>query len=120
MDLLWIREGRSHDLVFKNGDCPVTTDRVDSITQKLYIRLRTFKGEWFLAEGYGVPWLENILGHKVKKTTVDMVIINTIMNVDGVKKLISFDSSFDNPRREYECRFVVQVDSGRMTNVITI
>ena len=120
MDLLWKRDGAVHDLVFINGECPTTDGRSDSVAQRLYIRLRTFKGEWFLAEGYGVPWLENVLGHKVKKSTVDMVVMDAIMSVEGVKRIISFESSFDNPKREYECKFVVVADNGVATEEITI
>lgn len=118
MDLLWKRDGIVHDLVFVNGDCPVTNGRSDSVAQRIYLRLRTFRGEWFLSENYGVPWLERILGHKVKKTTVDMVIINEIMSVKGVKKILSFESTFDNSVRDYSCKFTVVADDGFEENII--
>lgn len=112
MDLLWKRDGEVHDLVFVNGECPTTDGRSDNVAQRLYIRLRTFRSEWFLNVDYGVPWLENILGHKVKKQTVDMIIQSQILSERGVKKLIKFESSFDRVRRVYECRFSVLTDEG--------
>src|SRR5690625_7764190 len=77
MDLLLDRN--NHDLVFVNGECPTTGDMVDVVTQRLYIRLRTFLGEWYLNYKYGVPWLEKVLGHKTKKSSVDMVIQEQIL-----------------------------------------
>ena len=120
MDLLLKRDGKVHDLVFVNGACPTTSGRADAAAQRLYIRLRSFKGEWFLNEEHGVPWLEEVLGKKVRKSTVDMIIQSTILDVVGVKKLIKFESTFNNKTREYECRFVVMSDDGNFTEEIVI
>lgn len=118
MDLLWEREGKVHDLVFVNGDCPSTKSRTDNVVQRLYIKLRTFRGEWFLNTGYGVPWLEEVLGKKVSKSTVDMIIQRAIMTTNGVKRITSFSSSYNNSTREYECRFGFISDEGEWAEVI--
>lgn len=110
MDLLLNRD--THDLVFINGACPTTGDRVDVVIQRLYIRLRTFFGEWYLNVGYGVPYLERILGHKVKKSTVDMILQEQILGENGVESILAFSSSMDNPTRHYSCSFRVKTDSG--------
>lgn len=120
MDLLWKRDGKVHDLVFTNGECPTTSGRTDNVAQRLYLKLRTFQGEWFLNEGHGVPWLEDVLGKKVKKSTVDMIIQNAILTTSGVKSIEVFSSSFDNGRREYECRFTFISDAGERSEEIII
>lgn len=123
MDLLLERETdkpNTHDLIFVNGGCPVTSDRTDVVTQRVYIRLRTFLGEWYLNAPYGVPWLERILGHKGRKSTIDAILQEQIQSVSGVAEITEFTSSFDNARREYSCSFRVRTDSGQLSNTITI
>lgn len=123
MDLLLVRESglpNTHDLSFKNGICEVTTGRTDCVTQRIYIRLRTFLSEWYLDETYGIPWLERILGHKGKKSTVDSIIQEKILSVDGVAQILEFSSTFDNGRRVYSCSFKVRTDNGQLSNTITI
>lgn len=118
MDLLLNRV--TNDLVFVNGECPTTTDIVDRVIQRLYIRLRTFYQEWWLDDTYGVPWLERILGHKVKKSTVDMIIQEQILSEREVAEVVSFSSKYVNDTRDYSCSFQVRTDGGQVSPVITI
>lgn len=120
MDLLMNRDGKVHDLIFVNGECPTTGDLIDVVTQRLYIRLRTFFGEWFLNVQYGVPWLEGILGQKVPKSRVDMILQEQILSETGVKQITEFNSTLDNLSRVYTCSFRVMIESGEQSQVITI
>lgn len=118
MDLLLNRE--KHDLVFVNGECPTTGDLVDRVTQRLYIRLRTFLGEWFLDERYGVPWLEEVLGKKAPKSRIDMVIQSQILAEDGVQTVLEFKSTLGVGPRNYSCSFRAKTVDGTTTQVITV
>lgn len=120
MDLLWRRRDGLRDLVYVNGECPTTGGRGDNVEQRLYIKLRTFRGEWYLDVNYGVPWLEQVLGVKVRKSTVDMLIQKAILEEAGVERITYFTSTMDSERREYECSFSVKTDEGTVTPVITI
>lgn len=111
MDLkMNIGVGEDKDMVFINGACPITTGAVDKVRQRLIIRLRTFYSEWFLNEQYGVPYLERILGHKVKKSTVDAIIQEHIYKEVGVLEIVNFSSSLRG--RDYSCSFRVRTKSG--------
>src|SRR5690625_2817609 len=59
MDLLINKD--TGDLAFLDGMCPVTRSRTHAVAQRVYVRLRTFLGEWYLSESYGTPWLERVL-----------------------------------------------------------
>jgi hypothetical protein len=120
MDLLLNRNPGVHDLVFVNGECPTTGDMIDRVVQRLYIRLRTFFGEWFLNVQYGVPWLEEILGQRAPKSRVDMIIQNQILSEDEVKQITEFSSTMNNSVRDYRCSFRVKVASGQTSELITI
>lgn len=122
MDLLIHRDYTTgtYDMIFDNGTCPTTSDLVDVVTQRLYIRLKTLFQEWFLNVEYGVPYLERILGKKIRKSTVDIIIQEQIMMEKGVKQIVSFQSTFDGPSRVYSCRFTVKAEDGNVSSVITI
>ena len=109
------------DLKFKNG--PLTPDhttqsRVDVVAQRLRIRLLTFREEWFLDTGYGVPYFQRILGHKIKKSAVDLIFQREILAENGVKELTFFESTFEN--RKYTLSFRVKVTTGDETETITL
>lgn len=119
MDLLLdTKANGSKDLVFENGKCPVVQERASVVAQRLLIRLRTFYQEWFMNVDYGVPYLERILGKKVKQSTVDAIIQEHIYKERGVTEIISFTSTMSG--RNYSCRFQVKADDGSITEEITI
>lgn len=120
MDLLLDRRGFVHDLVFVNGACPTTGDMIDRVTQRLYIKLRTFFDEWFLDETYGVPWLEQVLGQKTPKSRVDMIIQEQILEEDEVSQITEFNSSLTADTRRYSCTFRVRVAGAGVSEEITI
>lgn len=86
------------DLVFVNGSCPVTNDYTDSTAQRVYIMLRTFRTEWYLNDTTGVPYIQRILGKKVDKATVDRIIQECVLEVEGVADITSFESRIDSDR----------------------
>lgn len=109
------------DLTWKNG--PLTPDyttqsRVDVVAQRLRIRLLTFRGEWIFDTGYGVPYFQRILGHKIKKSAVDLIFQREILAENGVKELTFFESTFEN--RKYTLSFRVKVTTGDETETITL
>lgn len=109
------------DLTWKNG--PLTPDyttqsRVDVVAQRLRIRLLTFREEWFLDTSYGVPYFQSILGHKIKKSAVDLIFQREILAENGVKELTFFESTFRN--RQYSLAFRVKVATGDETETITL
>lgn len=108
------------DLTWKNG--PLTPDyttqsRVDVVAQRLLIRLSTWQSEWFLDTSYGVPYW-SILGHKIKKSAVDLIFQREILAENGVKELTFFESTFEN--RKYSLSFRVKVTTGEESGLITI
>lgn len=119
MDLLMNRVPGSFDLVFVNGECPTTGDLVDRVIQRLVIRLRTYYQEWFLDVEYGVPYFR-VLGKKVDKSTVDIMLQEQIMMELGVKQVLDFRSTLDNPTRIFSCSFRVKVTSGETSGMITV
>lgn len=118
MDLLL---NADHDIVWINGPLlkeQTTQSRVDVVAQRLLILLSTFEGEWFLDTSYGIPYFQSILGHKTKKSTVDLIFQREILAENGVKELTFFESTITN--RQYSLTFRVKVTTGEESGLITI
>lgn len=109
------------DVTWRNGPLrkqETTQSRVDVVGQRLLILLKTFKGEWFLDTEYGIGYFQSILGHKIKKSAVDLIFQREILLENGVKELTFFESTFEN--RKYSLSFRVKVTTGEESGLITI
>jgi len=68
---------------------------------------------------YGVPYFERLLGQKqTSKAAADLIFQSQILAEDGVKEIVSFDSTFVN--RQYSLVFKVRVVTGEVTAPILI
>lgn len=101
MDLLLERDNNKAnfgDLIFTNGSCPTTTEFTDAVAQKVFILLRTFQSEWYLNTTTGIPYLQEILGKKVSKGTIDRIIQQKILQEEGVASIESYISTLGGNR----------------------
>lgn len=120
MDLLL--DTQTHDIVWNNGPLTeefTTQPFTQTVAQRLKIRLLSFYGEWFADTTYGVMYWERILGVKqTSKAAVDLLFQQAILKEEGVKEIVSFDSTFRN--RQYSLVFQVKVVNGQVTQPITV
>lgn len=109
------------DAIFVNRSLTkedVTQPFTENVAQRLRIRLLSFEGDWFLDTTYGIPWWQRILGQKPTKSAIDQILQQEILSENGVKELVSFNSSFVN--RKYSASFQVRVVNGEVTDTINI
>lgn len=119
MDLLL--DEVSHDIVWNNGPLTrefTTQPLTQTVAQRLKIRLLSFKGEWFVNTLYGIPYHQELLGKKPTKARIDRIYQQEILSENGVREIVSFNSTFD--KRQYSLQFQVKVSSGETTDVINI
>lgn len=118
MDLLLTKE---HDLMFINGECPVTRppvsteDVLEVVGQRLKIRLLTFQGEYDLNTELGVPWFQRVLTRGVSKSQIDNILREQILLDEGVAEITEFESTL--VRGVYTLRFKATTDTGRYVTV---
>lgn len=111
------------DLALKNDDLSLTNfdlsllDDVDQILQSVKIRLRFFKGEWYLDSDAGLPYLTDILvkgpdtrGH------VESLFKRAILNTPEIVGLKSFGLAFDSATRALKVTFAAETSSGTITS----
>lgn len=99
------------DIVFINGESPVTDNFTNSVEQRVFVLLRTFESEWFLNDTTGVPYTQEILGKKVTKSAVDRIIQQKVLQEEGVASITKFSSTLDG-KRVYEAAMTIKTTQG--------
>lgn len=117
MDLLLDED--LHDIIFVNGQAPVTDTQLTTVSQRLKVRLQTFLGEYFINTVAGVPYYQKIFGKIRSKATVDTIFQKQILEDAGVLEIVSYESSLDNSLRALQVTFTVRTSEG-VTQPITI
>ena len=105
MDLLFNQE--TEDLVLLDGDFKVSDTASDDLVQMLYLRLKTFKREWFWDVTYGIDYLNDVFGIGRNKNTIDAIFRTEINKEILVEEITSFESEIRN--NTYACSFKVKV-----------
>ncbi len=108
------------DLLLDNdGDFDLTAFQmtvvrgVDAIAQRLLIRLRTVRGEYFLDRTRGVPYYEDVFGKENlrNRQALNAVFVDAILSTPGVAKLPEFELNI-SPERELSVDFKAIADDG--------
>jgi hypothetical protein len=107
------------DLIYDNSGVTVTIDQADSVAQKLSIKLRTFKTEWFINTDTGIPYYQEIFGKVRNKQTIDAIFQKAILEEPDVLEIVEFSSSID-VGRTYSLIFRVRTSLNQLTNNIQI
>lgn len=103
----------TNDLVITDKDLVFTTTEQESLRQRLSIRLLTYKGEWFLNESYGIPYMQEIIGITRSKKTVDNILLNNAkLELAASDSISKFESSYGVDARNYNLTFDVSTIEG--------
>lgn len=88
-----------------DGDLEVILGRArivtgtEAIAQRLSIRLKLFRGDWFLNVLEGVPYHDFVLRKRTTAAVRREVFRRAIATMRGVKQLVSLDVQLDGPAR---------------------
>lgn len=106
-----IKLNTDHDLDFDGEDLKLTSTESESLAQRLKVKLRTFKEEWFLDVDEGIPYYQSIFGKNRAKETIDIIFKNAILAEPEVVHILSFNSTI-SPQRIYHLSFTVLSENG--------
>lgn len=102
-----------------NGDIDITDDSmsltfddVEAVKQRLSIRLKAFRGEYFLDLGFGVPYFQQVFIKGISQGVIDAVFKNQINDTPGVAQVTSYSSTLIASSRDYSASFKALLDSG--------
>lgn len=116
VDLLLDANG---DLDLSNGTLNFTTG-LPAVTQGCSIRLKNFKGEWFLDLTDGMPYFQDILGQKFNKAKVYKAFRNALISTPGVIQILKLTVDFDNLARKMNVSWSVQGNDGTVNQELLV
>lgn len=99
--------------VDNNGNMLLLNTYQELVQQRLQIKLRTFKGEWFLDTFFGIPYRDtgdgkSIIGKGFTKRDTDAVYIAAINEDVDVEGIQYFSSVYNPLQRAYDLVFEVR------------
>jgi hypothetical protein len=90
----------------------------EAIVQRIRVRLRFWKGEWFLDQRLGTPYLERILAQKEEQIPdIDAIFSKVVRTTPGVLSVAFFRSEFDRPTRTLTSSFDARMRGGSLLAV---
>lgn len=101
----------TNDLDLSVGGTPRLIDGTDAAAQQIRIRLRFFLGEWFLDQRLGIPYYQQILGHKSRPKLLEDAMRRAIVTTPGVARLLTLSTSFDGHTRAVSVSFRATLDT---------
>jgi hypothetical protein len=99
------------DLDMSSGDIALCHTEPDCIAQTITIRLKTLAGEWFLDTSVGIPYLTEILGHKLNERFLRHLIMPTLQTTLGVLEITNFKAE-EKADRNLSISFAVLMSDG--------
>lgn len=86
--------------------------------QRLKIRLRMIKGEWFLNTSSGVPYLSAPFTDKNNKPAVDNIIKTKIIGTEGIISLNKYSSEIID--RHLKVSFEASTEGGSVISILDL
>lgn len=100
-----------HDLDTSSLDLKLV-DKADQVRQQLLIKLKLWRGEWFLDTEFGTPYLQQILGKQLTLSGALAALRKSILEVEGVRQILTFSYSFSNSTRKLTVEFTADTPYG--------
>jgi hypothetical protein len=93
-----------------NGDYAINSfiEDGEATVQAIYTKLSLWRGEWFLNQNDGIPYMESILGKPRSLHLIERLLKQTMLNVEGVKKILSFSMNLDRQTRKLTIEYSAQ------------
>lgn len=86
------------DLAISAGKLAIVTGR-DAVAQRLSVRLKLFRGDWFLNQLDGIPYHDLILPKRVSAGVRREVFRRAIAELRGVSQVLALDLQIDPKTR---------------------
>lgn len=89
----------------------LTENKLQYLQQKIRAVLSFQQGEYFTDSNIGIPYIPDFdLTKEDHRIIIGATVQEKLMNIDGIKSLVSFDTEYDNSKRQLEISFVVKTD----------
>lgn len=102
------------DYTFGRGEANFLVDSRAAVAQSMATRLKLWRGEWFLDDEEGTPWLQQVLGVVGSLALYDLAIQQRILGTEGVTGLANYSSNLDSGTRHLSIRTAVNTEFGQI------
>ena len=106
-------------LLGDDNDLVITTDLqlsrgIDGVAQACRVAVQLFAEEWFLDLDVGIPYIQEILGHRraVAELAAKAAFRRELRSVAGVLDVVSLDVTFESSTRTLTVTWVVATALG--------
>lgn len=84
----------------------------EAIIQRIRVRFRFVKGEWFLDQRLGVPYFQEVFKKNPDTRLITEIFRTVLRTTPGVKKVDSFTAALDSATRTLSCTFHATLTDG--------
>lgn len=109
--MLDIALNTAHDMDTSTLDL-MLVDGAARVRQQLLIKLKLWRGEWFLDTEFGTPYLQQILGKQLTLSGALAALRKSILEVDDVRQILEFSWNFSNATRLLTVDFTADTPYG--------
>lgn len=92
----------------------------EGVAQLCSIALKLFLEEWFLNLAKGMPWFQEILGHKFDRDLVVLRATQVLSAVPGVGQVLTASASFEGATRGVRIDATVSTSFGDVAVTATV
>lgn len=113
----------SRDMVFStssNGATLAFLDGAERVAQSVGIRLRTWRGEWFLDVEHGVPYIDEVMGKNRSNAVIASILRAEILDVHSVRRIDSFSVEISAASRTANVSFSATSDEGVVSGAVLV
>lgn len=104
--------GTDDDLSIVNGDLELTGHGIESIRQAVQIRLRLFRGELFVDQSKGIPYIEEVFTKIQDTGFLRGIFRDTVLRTPGIAEVSSMSIRVDQANRELHVAFRATTEDG--------
>ena len=97
------------DLDLSTNDLQLIEDEDDAVVQHILIRMRFFRGEWFLDTRIGMPYFSDILVNNQNLDAIRGFYRDTVLATPGIAEITEgIELDFDTPTRKLSVAFAAR------------
>jgi hypothetical protein len=110
-------EPHTNKFLWEWNGLSMTDSYLQYMQQKVRAVLSLFKGEWYLNANVGLPYIPTDFNNDSHRSILETAIRVRIAGITGIKKLVSFETSFDQKTRLLSVKFIAQCENGETLEV---
>lgn len=101
----------THDLIINDKNL-LLINNAERVAQQIKITLLAFKGEWFLDQRFGVPYLDSVMVKNPNMAYIRGILRTKILDVPGVKTVVSLSCALNVQERTLTVSYEVSTEYG--------